>query len=121
MQLTGATGTPAAEPHILMTGYLVTFFTQENRTHGGTSLAEWILEQARQLGIQGATMMSATAGFGHDGRFHSESYFDLEDRPQQVVMALRTDKCADLFARLKENGLHVFYTKAPIEFGFTDD
>lgn len=121
MQDKGTTGQPAAQPNIHMTGYLVTFFTQETRTHSGVSLAEWILEQARQTGIQGATIISAKAGFGHDGRFHSEDYFDLEDRPQQVVMAISAPNCAALFARIRESGLHIFYTKAPIEFGFTDD
>lgn len=104
-----------------MTGFLVTFYTQESRTFEKTPLADWILDQARQVGVQGATMMPGKAGFGHDGRFHSESYFDLEDRPVQVVMAVRTEKFAPLMERIKSCGLRIFYTRAPIEFGFTDE
>ncbi|MCB2191930.1 MAG: DUF190 domain-containing protein [Deltaproteobacteria bacterium] len=103
-----------------MQGYLVTFFTQKNRKHDGNSLADWIIEQAKQLGVRGATLLSGQEGFGHDGRFHSDNYFDLQDTPLQVMLALTFDECDRLFARIKQNGLRIFYTKAPVEFGFTD-
>ncbi|QGY40908.1 DUF190 domain-containing protein [Pseudodesulfovibrio cashew] len=104
-----------------MEGFLLTFYTQQNRMHGDLQVANWILEEARQLGIRGATLATAREGFGHDGRFHSENYFDLEDRPQQVVMAVTEDECNHLLGRLEENGPRVFYTKSRIEFGFTGE
>ncbi|EPR43631.1 protein of unknown function DUF190 [Desulfovibrio sp. X2] len=104
-----------------MKGYLLTFYTQQSRTHDGMSLADWIVEEARRLGIRGATLLFATEGFGHDGRFHSAGYFDLEDQPQQVTMAVSPGESERLFARLRENRLRVFYTSAPIDFGFTCD
>ena len=70
-----------------MEGYLVTFFTQHNREHGGMPVATWIIEEAKKLGVRGATLFSGKEGFGHDGRFHSDNYFDLEDPPVQVAMA----------------------------------
>lgn len=104
-----------------MEGYLVTFFTQENREHNNTSLADWIIEEAKKLGVRGATLFSGQEGFGHDGRFHSGGYFDLEDRPQQVVLALRNDECDRLFQLIKENDLRIFYTKVRAEFGYTSE
>ncbi len=104
-----------------MDGYLVTFFTQQNRAHDGTPLAEWILERARALGVRGATVFSGREGFGHDGRFHSDSLFDMEDKPLQVVMALTPEESERLLAAIAEAGERVFYTKAQVSFGFTTD
>lgn len=102
-----------------MEGYVVTFFTQEIREHNKTSLANWIIEEAKKLGVRGATLLSGQEGFGDDGRFHSACYFDLEDRPQQVVLALTYEEFDMLFLRIKENKLRIFYTKVQAEFGYT--
>lgn len=102
-----------------MEGYLVTFYTQRNRAHDGTPLADWIVDAAKSLGIRGATLSTAREGFGHDGRFHSSGYFDLEDQPVQVAMAVSPDELDGLIRRFRDSGVRVFYTKAKIEFGFT--
>lgn len=104
-----------------MEGYFVTFFTQQNREHDGTPLASWIVEEAKRLGVRGATLFSGKEGFGHDGRFHSESLFDLEDPPVQVGMALTEAECEKLMVRIREARLRVFFTKSKIEFGFTSE
>lgn len=104
-----------------MKGYLITFFTQRNRKHGDKTLPEWIAEEAKLLGIRGTTVLSATEGFGHDGRFHSAGFFDLEDLPMQVVMAVSPEECNRLFSRLNTEKVRVFYTKAAIEFGTTGE
>lgn len=102
-----------------MQGFLVTFYTQQSRRHVGVPLANWIVAQAQELGVRGATLTAAKEGVGHDGRFHSDNYFDQEDPPQQVSMALTPDECQRMLARLAHNGLRVFYTKTHIEFGYT--
>ncbi|WP_320171255.1 DUF190 domain-containing protein [Maridesulfovibrio sp.] len=104
-----------------MEGYLVIFFTQQNRTHEDVSVANWILKAARDLGVRGATLFSGKEGFGHDGRLHTDNYFDLQDPPVQVAMALTHEECDKLMAILKEGGLRVFYTKSAIEFGFVSE
>lgn len=100
-------------------GYLLTFFTQQNRQYDGKPLAEWILEQAKARGVRGATVVYGKEGFGHDGRFHSEGYFDLEDVPQLVTMALTAEECDSLLAHLDAAGVRVFYAKAEATFAFT--
>ncbi len=102
-----------------MEGYLVTFFTQQKRKYQGVSLAKWIVREARKLGVRGATLFSGNEGFGHDGRFHSGDYFDHEDQPLQVAMALTRDECDRLMACLEENKIRVFFTKSEITFGYT--
>jgi PII-like signaling protein len=103
---------------LAMEGYLVTFFTQENREHNNISLASWLIDEAKKLGARGATLFSGQEGFGHDGHFRSGSFFDLEDRPQQVVLALTFDECERLFQCIEENELRIFYTKVRAEFGY---
>ena len=104
-----------------MEGYIVTFFTQQKREHEGVSVANWIVETAKLLGIRGATLLPGQEGFGHDGRFHSENIFDLEDRPVQVVLVLTHDECERLFGSIKKRQLSVFFTKTATEFGVTSD
>jgi PII-like signaling protein len=105
-----------------MKGYIVTFFTQESRgLENGMPTAHWIVEKAKELGIRGATLSSSQEGFGHDGRYHSGSIFDLEDRPLQVVLVLTPDEFDLLLAIIKDKQVSVFYTKTPTEFGNTLD
>lgn len=100
-----------------MQGYQVTFFTQQDRMHGQEPLAQWIMDQAKKIGIRGATMTASTQGFGHDGRCHSMHFFDLSDQPVEITLALTEEETARLFACLKEAQVQVFYVKSQIEFG----
>ena len=102
-------------------GYFVVFFTQQNRRHQDRPVAEWVLDEAKRLGVRGATVFSGKEGVGHDGRCHTDNYFDFEDSPVQVAMALTGQECDLLLARLAENDLRVFFTKSEIEFGFTTE
>nr|WP_321456220.1 DUF190 domain-containing protein [uncultured Cohaesibacter sp.] len=102
-------------------GFLITFFTQRSREFGDRQLARWIIDQAMQLGISGATLSTNQEGFGHDGRYHSNGYFDMQDPPQRLTMAVTAEEWDKMSAVLKSNKLKVFYTKADIEFGFTSE
>lgn len=102
-----------------MEGYQLTFFTQQDRRHGGLSVGEWLLQEARRLGVRGATLFNAAEGFGHDGKRHSAHFFELADQPVQVVMAVSEADADRFFARLREEQLDIFYVKTHIEFGMT--
>lgn len=104
-----------------MQGYQLTFFTQQDRKHHTISLAHWLLEEARNIGISGATLISAAEGFGHERKIRSAHFFDLADQPLEVTMAVSETDADRLFARLKEEGINIFYVKAPIEYGTTGD
>ena len=104
-----------------MNGYQLTFFTQQDRKHGNHSLAHWLLEEARKMGIRGATLIAGAEGFGHDRKIHSAHFFELTDQPIEVTMAVSSTDAARLFARLHEEGVNIFCVKAPIEFGMTGD
>jgi PII-like signaling protein len=104
-----------------MRGYQLTFFTQQDHRHRGKSLAHWLVEEARGLGIGGATLLAATEGFGHHRRIHSVHFIELTDQPLEVVMAVSAEEADRLFARLKAEKIKIFYSKTPIEYGTTGE
>jgi PII-like signaling protein len=104
-----------------MHGFQLTFFTQQDRRHGSQPLAHWLLEEARTIGISGATMIPAAEGFGHGGKIRSAHFFELTEQPIELTMAVKGEDAERLFARLKAEGVNIFYVKTPIEFGMTGD
>jgi PII-like signaling protein len=104
-----------------MQGFQLTFFTQQDRRHGHTPMAEWLLLEARKLGLSGGTLVGAGEGFGHDGKLHSAHFFELADQPVEVTIVASEADANRLFDRLREEKVNVFYVKAAIEFGMTGD
>ncbi len=100
-----------------MHGYQVTFFTQQDRVHGHEPLAQWLLAQARALGIRGATLNGSLQGLGHDGRVHAVTMFDLGDQPVQVTMIVNDAENERLLAHLAASGVQIFYMRSAVEFG----
>ena len=104
-----------------MLGYQLTFFTQQDRSHKGRPLAKWLLEETRNLGIGGATLIPGAEGFGRDRKLRSIGFFELADQPLEVTMAVSETDADRLFARLKEEKINIFFVKTPIEFGMTGE
>jgi PII-like signaling protein len=104
-----------------MQGYQLTFFTQQDRKHGCLPLGEWLVQEARTLGVGGATLIAANEGFGHGHKLHSAHFFELADQPIEVTMALSEADVERLFQRLRAEKINVFYVKTPIEFGMTGE
>lgn len=100
-----------------MQGYQITFFTQNDRRHRGWPVADWLVQLAQEMGLPGATVFAGGEGFGHHGRIHSARFFELADQPQEVLIALTAEQAERLFARLAQEGVHLFYVKTPVEFG----
>ncbi|PCR94431.1 DUF190 domain-containing protein [Pseudomonas allokribbensis] len=101
-----------------MKGFLVIFFTQQNRRHQGKMLGDWIVDLAKELGLRGATLSTAIEGFGHTGRLHSSHFFELADQPTEIRMAITEEESDRLFKRLETEDFSVFYIRTPIEMGF---
>ncbi len=100
-----------------MNGYQITFFTQQDKPHQGKPLGDWLLKLARELGLPGATLIAGSESFGHHRRIHSVHFFELADQPLEVQMAASTEDAERIFARLKAEGVHLFYIKSQVEFG----
>lgn len=102
-----------------MTGYQITFFTQQDREHHGRRMGEWLLGLAKELHLRGATLSAAIEGVDHTGRVHSAHFFELADQPLTIVFILTADEADRLFSRLEAENVRLFYVKVPVEFGTT--
>ncbi|HTY49115.1 MAG TPA: DUF190 domain-containing protein [Steroidobacteraceae bacterium] len=100
-----------------MDGFQITFFTQQDRRHHGKPIGEWLMEVARELGMHGATLLTAAEGFGRSGRVHSAHFFELTDQPLEFVTIVTADEAERLFERLRSEQVSLFYVKTPVQFG----
>jgi PII-like signaling protein len=73
----------------MMKGCYLKFYVHEFRKHQGVPLYEWLLEQAKEMGIHGGSAFRAVAGFGRHGLLQEERFFELAgDLTVEVVFAL---------------------------------
>jgi PII-like signaling protein len=101
-----------------MKGVVLRFYVHEGRKHGHVLLYEWLLEQARALGIHGGSAFRAIAGYGRHGVLHEEHFFELAgDLTVAVDFAVSDTEADDLLALLERECIETFYVKMPVEFG----
>lgn len=100
-----------------MQGFQITFFTQQDRKHKGSPLAEWLLECGHRHGVQMAALKAGSESYDSSGRFHSSHFFELADQPVEVTMIMDGPAADKLFAMLEQEEISVFYVKTAIEFG----
>lgn len=101
-----------------MNGWSLRFYMHEKQIHRGTSLYEWLLEQARQHGIHGGSAFRAIAGFGRHGVLQEQRFFELAGELTIMVEFLVTDPDAEALLRIaRDDGAELFYTRIAAEFG----
>ena len=101
-----------------MNGTILRFYVHENRTHNHIALFEWLLEQAKKLGIHGGSAFRAIAGFGRHGILHEEHFFELAaDMTVEVEFVVTHDEAEGLLALLKKERISIVYARVPVEFG----
>ncbi len=101
-----------------MQGVYLKFYVQEKRRHHGILAYEWLLEEARKLGIHGGSAFRAIAGFGRHGKLHEEHFFELAgDVSVEVGFALTEADAQHFLAHLAGEQLAMFYIKVPLEMG----
>lgn len=100
-----------------MNGYQLTFYTEQSRRHGQHTICEWLLHEAKQLGIHGATVINCAQGMGHAGAHHAAHVLKLTDQPMQIILAVTEDEAQRMLDIVRAAHVHVFYTRSPIEFG----
>ena len=103
-----------------MQGIYLKFYVAEKHKHGATSVYEWLLERAKEIGIHGGSAFRAMAGFGRHNRMHEDHFFELAgDLPVEVGFVVTEDEAQALFEVLAAEKLSLFYVKIPAEFGAT--
>jgi PII-like signaling protein len=101
-----------------MRGTLLRFYVHENRRHHRVLLYDWLLEEAKQIGIRGGSAFRAIAGFGRRGTLHAEHFFELAgDVAVEVELAVTDDEAERMMARIRDEGIAVFYVRIAPEFG----
>jgi PII-like signaling protein len=101
-----------------MKGTLLRFYVHENRRHEHRLLYEWLLEQAKQMGIHGGCAFRAIAGYGRHGVLHEERFFELAgELTVEVEFAVSDDDAKRLIDRMRAEGISIFHVCVPMEFG----
>jgi PII-like signaling protein len=102
-------------------GACLRFYTHEDRKVGGVLFYEWLLAEAKKLGIHGGTAFKAMAGFGRHGITHEAKFFELAgDLTVEVEFMVTEDEARELLEIVREARLHVFYAILPAEFGIIE-
>ncbi len=102
-----------------MKGTSLRIYLTEREKHDGELLYEWILEQARGLGIRGGSVFRAIAGYGRH-RVKEETFFELAGEVPVVVEFMASEVQAErLLALLKAEKLSLFHVKTPATLGTT--
>lgn len=105
-----------------MKGTYLVFFIQENRTRHGVLVYEWLLKEARRLGIKGGTAFKAIAGFGRHGLLHADHFIELAgDLPVEVTFMATDEEAEHLLAFLRAEGQAMFYVRMPAECGVINE
>ena len=95
---------------------LTVYAANQSHRKDHMTVVEWILDETRRTGIQGATVIDVTQGIDSHGRYHAARFFELVDQPVAVTVAAEDDKIDALLGRLREGGVRLFYTRCPIEY-----
>jgi uncharacterized protein len=101
-----------------MNGTLLRFYVHEKRKLGHIPLYDWLLDEARRLGIHGGSVFRAIAGFGRHGIRHDERFFELAgDLPVAVDFAVSDADAQRLLDAIAQESVGVFYVRVPVEYG----
>ncbi len=94
------------------------FFVTEKQRHNGVVLHEWLLEEAKKLGVPGGSVFRAIAGYGRHGRLHEQTFFELAgELPVQVEFVLDARLADKLVDTLRTHKLDLFYVRYSVESG----
>src|SRR5512143_1800848 len=96
------------------------FYLTEKQHHQGKQLQEWLLEEARALGVRGGSVFRAVAGFGRHGHLREETFFELAgELPVQVEFVLDDTHANQLLGVVTAEGLNLPYVRYAVETGVT--
>lgn len=103
-----------------MNGHFLKLYVAPNTKHHSKLLYEWVLEEAKALGIPGGSVVRAVAGYGRHGPLHEEHFFELAgDQPMLVEFFAEEAAINLLLARLQAVKISLFYVRFPATAGMT--
>ncbi|HUV99750.1 MAG TPA: DUF190 domain-containing protein [Gallionella sp.] len=97
---------------------LLSIYTSEKQHHSDMPLYEWLLEEARAMGVHGGSAFRAIAGFGRHGRIHEDTFFELAGELAVKVEFVLDDVMAErLIEKIRHLNMGVYYLKQTVEAG----
>ncbi len=87
-------------------GKLLRVFIGENDRHDGMPLFEWIVRQAREQGLAGATVLRGLEGFGAKSRLHTAKILRLSSDLPIVIEIVDTEDKIEAFLPLIDDVVH---------------
>ncbi|HEY4697223.1 MAG TPA: DUF190 domain-containing protein [Gallionella sp.] len=97
---------------------LLSFYVSEKQHHAGMPLYEWLLEEAKGLGVHGGSAFRAIAGFGRHGKMHEETFFELAGELAVKVEFILDDAIAEqLLGKVRAQSMNVFYVRQTVQSG----
>jgi PII-like signaling protein len=100
-----------------MQGSFLRFYVHEGHSHHGHMVWEWLLQQAKRLGIRGGSAFRDTAGFGRHGKLHEAKFFELQGSlTMEVEFIVTDDEAQALLDLLHKEKIRLFYAQIPARF-----
>lgn len=94
------------------------FYLTEKQRRGEQLLYDWLLDQARQIGIPGGSVFRSIAGFGRHGNLHAETFVELGgELPVQVEFILEEHQAQALLVSVQNHHLNIRYVYYPVTSG----
>ncbi len=82
-------------------GQLLRIFIGEGNRHAGRPMYEWIVLQAKQMGLAGATVLRGIMGYGANSRIHTSKIMRLsEDLPIIIEIVDTPEKLAAFLSHI---------------------
>jgi PII-like signaling protein len=104
-----------------MNGCFLKFYMMENRRHHHRLAYEWLLEEAKRLGLPGGAAFRSIAGYGRHRQLHEGRFFELAAYvPVEVGFAVTQEEADRFVEHVTKEGLSLFYIRLPVEFGYTE-
>lgn len=97
---------------------MLAFYVSEKKHHVDTPMHEWLMEQAKALGVSGGSAFRAIAGYGRHGKMHEEFFFELAGELAIRVEFIIDEALADrLLEKVKGEKKNIFYVRHKVESG----
>lgn len=101
----------------LQQGLHLYFYCHVRARYNNMLVSEWLLEEAKQLGIGGGSVFRASSGFGRHGVLREEQFFELaDDLPVKIEFLLREDHAELLLSKVRAAEVALVYARSPTNF-----
>ena len=86
-------------------GKLLRIFVGEQETHQGKPLYQWLVEEARNQGLAGATVLRGMEGYGAHSRLHTAKVLRLSIDLPVVIEIVDTEEKIEAFLPIVDDAI----------------